>query len=646
MPQKTKRVYGFASFRLDPEEHVLLNGGARVPLTPKAFDTLLALVESSGHILQKDDLLTRVWPDTFVEEGTLARNISTLRKALGDDSEGQNFIETVPRRGYRFVAPVQQFSFPEAATPAATEAAEEKAERGRSQTRPATRGRNLGILGAVLALAVLAGIYVISRHAARARASAAGTIVLAVLPFENLSGDAAQQFFADGFTEEMITDLGNLQPDRLAVIARTSAIRYQGTTMDPLAIGRELGAQYVLTGSLRREADRARITARLIRTGNGTTVWAANYDRNVSNILALQSEVATSIAAEISLKLSPEINARLRQARTLDPEAYEDYLEGRYFWNKRTAASYVKAIDYFQKAIARDSRYAEAYSGLADAYALLGSLPNDQVPRREAMPKAKEAALTALRLDDSMAEAHTSLAFEEMHYEWNWPASEREFRRALQLNPSYATAHQWYAYWLAAQGKHDEALAQLSLAEKADPLSIIIKTDAAELLGTAGRYPEGVQAAQKALEMDSGFTLAHYFLAENYLAQRIYPPAIDEYEKMLAMDRDNIWALAGLARAWAATGKPAEARTLLHQTLGICRNQSDCALQIAGIYASLGEKDEAFAWLETAWQNREGALILLNGRLLPLASLRSDARYAELATRMDLPERELTAAQQ
>jgi TolB-like protein/DNA-binding winged helix-turn-helix (wHTH) protein/Tfp pilus assembly protein PilF len=631
MQQKTKCFYDFGAFRLDPVEHVLLSAGSRVPLTPKAFETLLVLIEGAGHILEKDDLLKRVWPNTFVEEGTLARNISTLRKALGDDSEGEAYIETVPRRGYCFVAAVQQVPYEEPG------GSDPKAIGQQILTRaePWLSLPRRGLLAALLLAILLGGAYVLWPRPSNLREVSGKRTTLAVLPFENLSGEPAQQFFADGFSEEMITQLGGLEPARLGVIARTSAMHYQGTAKDVREVGRELGAEYVLTGSVRREGDRVRITARLIRTADGTNLWAKDYDRSVRDILALQSEVASAIAGEISLKLSPEKNARLAAAHPVDPEAYEKYLKGRYFWNKRTVASYVKAIEYFNAAIARDPRYAQAYTGLADAYALLGSLPNVEMPRREAMPRAKAAALTALQLDDSLAEAHTSLAFEEMHYEWDWPGSEREFKRALELNPNYATAHQWYALWFMAQGKAEQALDQLSLAEKADPLSIIIKSDTSELLTCAGRYEQAAQAAKRALDLDPNFPLAHYSLAESYAAQQMYPQAITEYQKTLATDNGNMWAGGGIARAYARMGQRADAERLLEETLKACGNRNDCAIEIAFIYTSLGNKDQAFAWLEKAYQNRDGGLILLNVSM-PLMGLRPDARYADLARRIGL----------
>lgn len=630
MQQKTKCFYDFGAFRLDPVEHVLLSASSRVPLTPKAFETLLALVESAGHILEKDELLKRVWPDTYVEEGTLARNISTLRKALGDDPEGKAYIETIPRRGYCFVAPVRRVLGEELGTSDTMAAQPHATAQVDSQ---AFRSHRL-LLATVLFPFLLAGAYLLWHHSSHPREVSANRTTLAVLPFENLSGEPAQQFFADGFSEELITQLGGLEPTRLGVIGRTSAMHYQGTTKDAREIGHELGAEYILTGSVRRDMDHVRITAQLIRAEDGMSLWAKDYDRNLSDILALQNEVASAIAREISLKLSPEENARLVEARPIDPFAYENYLKGRYFWNKRTAMSYVKAIQYFNDAIERDPQYAQPYTGLADAYALLGSFPNAELPRREAMPKAKAAALTALQLDDSLAEAHTSLAFEEMHYEWDWPTAEREFKRALQLNPNYATAHQWYAIWFVGRGNIDQALAQLSLAEKADPLSLVIKADTADMLNWAGRYEQAAQVATKALELDPNFLLAHYALADSYVGQERYPQAMSEYQKVLARDTGNVWARAGIARVSARTGHRVAAERLLEEVLEAC-GDGGCFYEISTIYYSLGDRDQGIEWLEKAYQAHEGALIFLKAGLHQMFP-QSDTRYADLARRVDL----------
>ncbi|HYL83899.1 MAG TPA: tetratricopeptide repeat protein [Candidatus Angelobacter sp.] len=630
MPEKTKRFFDFGRFRVDPVERVLLADGHPVSLTPKAFDTLLELLENSGHILEKDELLKRIWPDTFVEEGTLVQNISTLRKILGEAPDGSAYIETVPRRGYRFAGAVRKINL--------EPVSEEKIQSIAIAVRAGEGTRNW-IAALALAAVSLAAVFLARGRIWPRRDPAPKKIMLAVLPFENLSGDAQQEYFSSGLTEEMITQLGDLEPNRLGVIARTSAMQYKGAKKDTREIGRELGVDYILEGSVRREGERVRITAQLIQVKDQTHLWARDYDRNLRDILALQSDVASAIAREIKLKLTSEESARLASTPALNPEAYELYLKGRYFWNKRTEDGFVKAIRYFEQANLLDPQYAQPYAGLADAYALLGSIPNHEISRGEAMPKAKAAALKALQLNSSLADAHTSLAFVEMQYEWDWPISEKEFKRALELNPNYATAHQWYAVWLMSQGKQDAALEEERRAQEADPLSTIIKTDTAQLLVCAGRYDEALLQAQRALEIDPGFLLGHHYLAVAYTEKKDYQAAISEFQKVLAISKGDTWATQGIAWTYALAGQKSKSEAILREMLHGAKNSEDLALQLAVVYASLGENDQAFAWLEKAYQHRDGGLILFN--VVPeFESLHVDPRFDDLAQRVGLPRNE------
>jgi TolB-like protein/DNA-binding winged helix-turn-helix (wHTH) protein/Tfp pilus assembly protein PilF len=626
MPQKIKAFYTFGPFTLDSQECVLSTQGERVPLTPKALDTLLVLVERNGHVLEKDEILKRVWPDTFVEEGTLAQNISTLRKALGEGTNGQIYIETIPRRGYRFVAPVKM----------ATEGRSEAVIPSDASLRVSgSRFRIVAWTFVVIALIGASG-YLLRGHLRRPAHVSTNRVTLAVLPFENLSSEADQQYFADGFTEEMISQLGDLDPAKLAIIARISAMQYKGAGKNAREIGQELGADYILQGSVTREGDRVRITAQLIQTRDQTTLWARDYDRGIRDILLLQSDVAGAIASEIKLKLSPEESARLAIPRAVDPDAYELYLKGRYFWNKRGEANFVKAIDYFQKAIARDPKYAPAYAGLADGYALLGSSPNPAIPRKEAMPQAKAAAIKALQLDETLADAHTSLAFVKMHYEWDWPGSEKEFQRALNLNPNYATAHEWYAFWFAAQGRTDKALEQLASAQKADPLSLIIKADTAEMLNYSARYTESQKEAQKALDMDPNFLPAYLCLADVHVGTKNYQSAVTDLQKALSIVPDDSWTLARLGATYALAGERNKAETILQGMLTDSKSRGDLTMNIAQIYSALGENALAMTWLEKACQYREGGLILMNVRP-EFQRLHSDPRFIALTRSVGLP---------
>jgi TolB-like protein/DNA-binding winged helix-turn-helix (wHTH) protein/Tfp pilus assembly protein PilF len=614
--EKTKHFFEFGPFRLDPAEKVLLADGRPAPLTPKAFETLLALVENSGHILEKDELLKRVWPDTFVEEGTLVQNIATLRKALGEGPDHRPYIETVPRRGYRFSGTVRRV---DAGAPA-------KATHSRA-ARPIAVG---AAIGGVLLLAVWFARDRIWTPGVPERAK----IMLAVMPFVNLNGDSAQDYFSNGLTEEMIAQLGALEPARLGVIARTSAMQYKDTKKDARQIGRELGVDYLMEGSVRRDGEQVRITAQLVQVKDQTHLWAQNYDRNLRDILGLQRDVAGAIAREIKLKLTPGASARLANGSPRDPQAYELYLQGRYFWNKRTESGFVKAIEYFNEAIARDPNYAQAHAGLADAYALLGSLASAGISRHEAMSSAKRSALRALDLDDSLAEAHTSLAFVLTQYEWDWQGAEREFRRALELNPNYATAHQWYGLWFMAHGKFEQALEEERLAQEADPLSIIIETDTCQFLEYAGRNDEAIRHAQRALELDPGFPLAHLYLAEAYDGKRNYREAIAE---LIGLDHKEggDWATAILGRTYALAGQRDKAEAALQTLLESANHGEGPAILLAQVYTALGEKEPAFAWLEKAYRNHEAALILL-GMAPAFQPLGGDPRYKGMMQRMSL----------
>jgi len=604
---------------------LLLNNGQQVDLTPKAFETLLVLAQNSGHVLKKEELLQRLWPDSFVEESNLTQNIFTLRKILGDDDNGNSYIETVPRHGYRFAGRIREIDFKQS-----TEAKGVNASRIPT-LRAFTRYRLITAL--VLGATFLVSVYFAQRRLRPPQPQ--GKIMLAVLPFNNLSEDPAQEYFADGFTEEMITQLGRLGQGQLGVIARTSAMQYRNTQRRADQIGRELGVEYLLEGSVHREGDRVRITAQLIQVRDQTHVWAEEYDRDLQDVLILQRDVARSIAREIEVKLTPQLQSRLAITPAVDRKAYELYLKGRYFWNKRTEEGFAKAIDYFQQAIAQDPNYAQGYAGLADAYALLGSMADAEIPRKEAMPRARAAALKALEIDETLSEAHTSLAFVRMHYDWDWPGAEKEFERAIQLNPGYATAHQWHAYNLMVQGRTEESLTEIHQALELDPLSLIINTDAIELTYYARRYDEAIRLGRKTIEMDPRFPLAHAFTALCYLQKKEYAQAIMELQDAVLESGDRIDTRANLAAAYALAGRPDEARKALKGLKNDSPQRSDTAFHVARVYVAVGEKDEALSLLEKAYHERSGPLILLQvdpGN----DSMRSDPRFQDLRRRIGL----------
>jgi len=425
-----------------------------VPLPPKAAETLTVLVQNAGTLIDKEELLQKVWHDAFVEEGSLTRTISILRKALGEGSDGQEYIATVSKRGYRFTAKVTEMAEP----------------------RP------------------------VSAHA---------RLMLAVLPFENMSEDLTQEYFNDGLTEEMITQLSRLNPKRLGVIARTSAMRYKGAKKSIREIGKELGVSHVLEGSVRRDAGRVRIAAQLIQVSDQTHIWAETYERNLGDILKLQSEVSQAVAREISVKLTPREAQRLATAREVSPAAYEAYLKGRHLWNKRTEDSMRKSIGQYEEAIRQCPDYAMAYTGIADTYVLLAC--RGMVPAKETFRKAKAAATKALELDPELGDTQGSLAHVRLH-DWDWEGLELDFQRAIELNPAQAIVYHWYAEFLMSMGRPEEAIAMAQRAHQTDPLSPIIGSALGGVLYLARRYDQAVAVLQRAQEITPEHFLPHLSL--------------------------------------------------------------------------------------------------------------------------------------
>jgi TolB-like protein/DNA-binding winged helix-turn-helix (wHTH) protein/Flp pilus assembly protein TadD len=632
MGRQEPQVFEFGPFQLDVGERLLRRDQQILALTPKAFETLLVLLENHGRLVLKDDLMKRLWPESFVEESNLAQQIFTLRKTLGDDKSGSQYIETVPKRGYRFCAPVRSV------TPAAVAAGDEPdvavAESSPKKTSSAAR---VGWLVAIAGLVVLlySGWRASQPVAAPAPLDAArdrtSKITLAVLPFENLSGDQEQDYLSDGMTEEMIMQLAQANPARLGVIARTSSMHFKGSKKTVAQIGRELAADYVLQGSLRREGERLRISAQLIQVEDQTHLWTQNYERDVRDLLAVQDDVARAIASEIRVQLTAprsEAGGRGTGHDAVAPDVHQQYLKGRYFWNKRTEAGFVKAIEHFQLAIKQNPGYAPAYAGLADAYALLGAMTNSTSPRMEAMPRARSFAEKALALDESLAEAHASLAFVQMHFDHEWAAAEKQFQRAIALNPSYVTAHHWYAYCLMAQTRVDEALREIRLAQQLDPLSLIINTDVAELLYYARRYDEAIGQAKATLELDPSFALAHRVLGLAYEQKGMYQESLAELQTQVRLSGRADYALAELARAHALTGNRAEAEKLLGELRSLDPQNPGTSIGLAFLYAALGNTDEAFVWLEKSARERMGVIMI---KVQPyFDSLRSDPRFVAI----------------
>jgi serine/threonine-protein kinase len=461
-----------------------------------------------------------------------------------------------------------------------------------------------------------------------------GKVMLAVLPFENLSADPEQEYFSDGMTEEMIAHLGRLQPEQLGVIARTSAMQYKNTTKQVDQIGRELGVQYLLEGSVRRAAGRVRITAQLIQVSDQTHLWADTFDSDSADVLALQSQVAQFIAREINIKLTPEEQAHFGGFLPVDPEAFEAYLRGRYFWNKRTPGSMKKGIEYFQQAIEKDPNHPLAYAGLADSYNMLGNW--SVLPPKEAYPEAKAAARKALGIDGKFAEAQVALSYATFLYDWEWEEAEKGFERALELNPNYAPGHQWYAVYLIAWGRHNEARAEIERAHDLDPLSLIISSVRGWIFFMAREYDQTIEQCREIIELDPGFFAAHFFLARAYGQKGMYEEAIVAFQKAVSLSGGNISLMGNLGRVYALAGEKDEATRVLRELMDLSKQQYVSPFDIAKVHTGLGEWDQAFVWLEKALEERHPWLVHL--AVDPtLDSLRPDPRFQDLLRRLGLP---------
>ena len=526
----------FGSFIFDFAAGRLERDGERVRLTNQPAQLLAVLLQRSDETVTREEIQKALWGDSPYSDSERSLNVAVakVREALGDSAEDPKFIATVPRRGYRFIAPVASVEEP-AVIPEFTGMTYRTPVPSVSPppTEPAVRQpprRRAALIAASLLVVGLTLFWGYRRVRGIGEQPPSPGIRLAVLPFDNLIGDAEQDYVCDGLTEELITRLGQLQPERLAVIARTSVMRYKKGARPVREIGRELGVDYVLEGSVRGEGGKTRVTAQLIRVKDEIHLWAASYDRDLHNLIGMQDEVALNVASHVRLMLDEIGSARID--RPLDPRAHDEYLLGRYQWNKRTEDGYRKAVSHFERAIALDAAYARAYAGLADTHVLMYGLVEGE--GEAFIRQARAAASKAIEINPQLAEAHTSLGLIAMNHDWDWAASQREYRRAIELDPNYPTAHHWYAEFLNAQGRFDEALGEIERARQLDPLSLMIGTDTGKILAYARRYPEAIAQLHKVLDEDPNFLQAKKFLLEAYIGAGKLPDALaltDEFEK-------------------------------------------------------------------------------------------------------------------
>jgi TolB-like protein/DNA-binding winged helix-turn-helix (wHTH) protein/Tfp pilus assembly protein PilF len=632
-----KHFYEFGPFRLDPAERLLLRNNQTIPLAPKAFETLLLLAENSGHLLSKDELMKRLWPQTFVEEVNLAQNISAIRRALDDKNGGAHYIETVAKGGYRFTAATRKIVHepPRMATveakPAAVAVPDPQLRRWPVKRLAVAAGATTLVI-----VSFLSSLQRIGKFGARGTLATPVTPAIrsiAVLPLVNLSSDPQQEYFSDGMTDELITDLAKF--GGLRVISHTSVERYKQTKRPLPEIARELGVDAVVEGTVMRSGERVRITAQLIDARSDRHLWAESYERDLRDVLGLQAEVSREIAAKIQINMPDQERARLASPNPASPEAHEAYLKGRYFWNKRTEEGVRKGIEYFEQATRLDPKYATAYAGLAESYVVLNG--HRYLPAAQAFPKVRAAALQALELDERIAEAHTSLGSLKWEYEWDKGGAEKEYRRAIELNPSYATAHQWYAEELAALGRRDEAMAEIKRAQALDPLSLPISTVVGWILYLGRHNDEAIDQYQRTLEMDSNFAIAHAYLGRAQLRKGNFEQAIIECQTATRLSDSHPFYLAWLGYAYAISGHRNEALRILHDLQTISRRKYVASHDIAAIYAGLGERSKALMWLNKAYDERSYTVLQLEVEP-EFDLLRSEPRFQELMHRIGFPQ--------
>jgi len=639
-PLRPNSVMRFGTFEVSLQSGEVRKGGLRIRVQQQPMKLLEILLEHPGEVVTREELRSRVWPSESFGDFDQALNIAIgkLRSALGDSAESPRFIETLPKRGYRFIADVSVVdtdAHPRRQEPVAGDlpATDLGHKIQGIELAVAPRRRLLPTRWIIVALALVLSLAILSVWRFRSQTPApTGIRSLAVLPLDNLSGEASQNYFADGMTDELITDLAQISA--LRVISRTSVMVYKGARKPLPQIARELNVDAVVEGTVLRSGDRVRITAQLIEASTDKHLWSQSYEGDLRDTLTLQKKVASAIADQIRINLTPREEAALKSVKVVNPEAYESYLKGRYFWNKRTADGLKAALAYFKQAIEEDPKYAQSYSGLADTYALLGDWQYAVMTPKEAFPQAKAAAIKALELDSTLGEAHNSLAFVLDGFDWDFDSAGKEFQRAIELNPGYATAHHWYAWHLSLLGRYDEAIAEMRKAENLDPLSLIINADLAELLVLAHSYDESIRQSRKTIEMDPNFALAHNQLAQAYLQKQRYDEAVAELKTAVQLSGGSPAFIANLARAYVVSGKRTEAVKLLGDLKKRSNPGYSNASEIAVIYASLGDTDQAMNWLEKGYEERFNPGVLLRPGFDPL---RSDPRFQNLVRRIGLP---------
>jgi len=642
--QASLPTYSFGPFRLDPAQHHLLRDGRNLRLPPKVFETLVLLVERRGLLVDKDELMKALWPETFVEEVTLARNVSLLRKALGDPP-GQDqcqYIQTVSKRGYRFIAPVTEFA-PQANQSCKSQAIESEISGLRipdilnSQAplldtqNPKISPRFLWTGVPVFALAILT-IWWISFRMTHVKTIHS----IAVLPFVDESKDASSQYIIDGITEGLINKLSEIQG--LRVISRNSVFKYKGKETDAQVIGKDLKVQAVLISRIAHQEDVVTISAELVNVSDGSQIWGRQLRYPISDLPHVQDELAAVISGELKLRLNSADEARLARPATDNPDAYRLYLQARYHWNRRTPSDIKNSLELFQQATEKDPDFALAYVGIADAYNMGNNL--GVFTPRESMPEAKVATTKALVLDPRLAEAHTLLGQVKSHYDFDFPGAQREFLKAIELNPNYAYGHLYYAGgYLTPMGRHAEAIAEVKKALELDPLSSAVSNYLGMTYVWAGDYQKSAEQFQHTIDMDPTFPLAHFFFVDCLTEIGKYEQAIQEWQRGALLEGEEpervaAWT-AELLRAFHTGGPNGYWRKNLEQAVKEHKAGTGGSLVLASAYARVGDEEMALEWLQKAYEERENITLVNSDPAYK--SLRQDPRFSAMLTRIGLP---------
>ncbi|HEX4537339.1 MAG TPA: winged helix-turn-helix domain-containing protein [Candidatus Acidoferrum sp.] len=643
-------------FEIDLKAFELRKHGLRLKLAEQPFQILAILLEQPGEVVTRDELRERLWPgDTFVDfDHGLNNAVMRLREALGDSHDKPRFIETLPRRGYRFIAPIEEIhpgsrinfdGDPQTNSSAALHASDGPAQLSADPNQLVSR-RNAGnwltlprialMSAAVLVFAVLSGLAVhFVRGWESGKINPAHNMSLVVLPLENLSGDAEQDYFADGMTDELTANLAKIRS--LRVISRSTAMAYKGTHKPLSEIAKDLKVDAVVEGTVLKAGNRVRITAELVQVSTDHHLWADTYESQIGDVLALQNRVSSAIVDEIRINLSPEDKQRLAKNPSVSPDAYEDYLKGRYYWNRRSSDGFTKAIGYFEDATRRDPQYALAYAGLADCYGIIGATIYGSLPAAEAAPKAKAAAIRALEIDPSLAEAETSLATAKFNYDWDWAGAAQGFQRAIQMDPRYATAYQRYSLYSIAMGRRDESLEQIKRARELDPLSISINSSLGWRLYLARQYDRSIAQLRDTLELDPSYEWAHFILGQAYEQKREFDLARAELQKAVELSHNSPLMISALAHAEALSGNQEEALRLLQHLMTQSKKQYVSPFYVGVVYIALGKTETAMDWMEKAFADRSNGLVFL--KVEPeLDPLRSNARFIALQKQLNFPD--------